>query len=261
MKNIVRIIIFGCYMSLLVMQPGFGRAAELTAREIAQDVYDRNLGDDVSTVAVMELISKNGHIRSRKFTIQSKDYGSVIKQLIRFTSPADIAGTGFLAQENDNGGTEQFLYLPALGRTRRIVSTQKGRSFVNTEFSYEDMQRRPVDEWEHELSGSAEINGINCYIITSTAKEDTETAYSRVKSWVAKGFFMPMRVEFSNRKDEKTKVYRVLKLKDIQGIMTATEVIMENLIKNRKTIIKSSSVAYNRNLNDNIFSKRFLEEW
>ncbi|HIE07665.1 MAG TPA: outer membrane lipoprotein-sorting protein [Desulfarculaceae bacterium] len=261
MKNIVGITIFGYCIILMIISPGFGWAAELSAHEIAQHVYDRNLGDDVTTIATMELISKNGHIRSRKFTIQSKDYGPVIKQLIRFTSPADIAGTGFLAQENDNGGTEQFLYLPALGRTRRIVSTQKGRSFVNTEFSYEDMQRRPVDEWRHELSGSAELNGINCYIITSTTKEDTETAYSRVKSWVAKEFFMPMRVEFSNRKGEKTKVYRVLKLKDIQGIMTATEVIMENLIKNRKTIIKNSSVVYNRNLNDNIFSKRFLEEW
>ena len=233
----------------------------LTAREIAQKVYDRDLGDDVTTLASMALISHNGRTRMREFTIYSKDYGPVIKQLIRFTTPADIAGTGFLSLEKDDGSTEQFLYLPALGRTRRIVSSQKNRSFVNTDFTYEDMQRRPVDDWHHTLNGSETINNTNCFVITSTAKAETDTAYSQIKSWIAKEFFMPLKVDFWNKKGKQSKRYQVRTYKSIQNIMTETEVMMEKLEKGHKTIIKSKSVTYNQNLTDKIFSKRDLEEW
>ncbi len=241
--------------------PADAQETPLTAREIAQKVYDRELGDDITTIGSMALISRNGRTRLRKFTSHGKDYGPVIKQLVRFTTPADIAGTGFLSLEKDDGTTEQFLYLPALGRTRRIVSSQKNRSFVNTDFTYEDMQRRPVDDWHHTLNGSEAINNTDCFIITSTAKTVTDTAYSQIKSWIAKDFFMPLKVEFWNRKGKHYKTYQVQTFKDIQNIMTETEVMMENLEKNHKTIIKSISVTYNQNLADKIFSKRHLEEW
>ena len=233
----------------------------LTAREIAQKVYDRELGDDVTTTGSMALISKNGRTRLREFTIHGKDYGPDIKQLVRFMTPADIAGTGFLSLEKEDGTTEQFLFLPALGRTRRIVSSQKNRSFVNTDFTYEDMQRRPVDNWQHTLNGCEQINNSECFIITSTAKPTTDTAYSQVKSWIAKDSFMPMKVKFWNKKGKHTKTYQVQTFKNIQNIMTETEVVMENLEKGHKTIIKNNSVTYNQNLADIIFSKRHLEEW
>ena len=232
-----------------------------TATEIAQKVYDRNLGDDVTTKASMALISRNGRTRVREFTTYSKDYGPVIKQLVRFTTPADIAGTGFLSIENDDGSTEQFLYLPALGRTRRIVSSQKNRSFVNTDFTYEDMQRRRPAAWEHTSNGSETINNSDCFIITSTAKIETDTAYSQIKSWIVKDSFMPLRVEFWNKKGKHHKTYQVQTFKNIQNIMTETEIMMENLEKGHQTVIKSTSVIYNQNLTDKIFSKRHLEEW
>ncbi len=237
------------------------QSTPLTAFEIAQKVYDRDLGDDVTTIASMALISRNGRTRLREFTIQSKDYGPVIKQLIRFTAPADIAGTGFLSLEKDDNTTEQFLYLPALGRTRRIVSSQKNRSFVNTDFTYEDMQRRSPDDWHHTLNGSETINNTDCFIITSTAKDETDTAYSKIKSWIAKDSFMPLKVDFWNKKSKQTKKYQVQTFKNIQNIMTETEVMMEKLEKGHKTIIKSTSVTYNQNLTDKIFTKRHLEEW
>ena len=237
------------------------KPAPLTASEIAEKVYDRNHGDDVTTIATMTLISRNGHKRVRKFTTYTKDYGPVIKQMVRFTAPADIAGTGFLSLENDDGSTEQFLYLPALGRTRRIVSSQKNRSFVNTDFTYEDMQRRRPQAWNHTLNGNEIINGVDCFILTSTAKPDTDTAYSRIKSWIAKDSFMPIKVEFWDKKGKHNKNYRVVRFKSIQNIMTETEIMMENLKKGHKTTIKSISVTYNQNLNDKIFSKRELEDW
>ncbi|MBW2742169.1 MAG: outer membrane lipoprotein-sorting protein, partial [Deltaproteobacteria bacterium] len=121
----------------------------MSGKELAQKVYDRENGDDSTAHMIMKLINKRGHERIRDFTSYSKDYSPLIKQLIRFTSPADIEGTGFLSIEKSEGETDQFLYLPSLRRTRRIVSSQKSNRFVNSDFTYEDMERRPVEDSEH----------------------------------------------------------------------------------------------------------------
>ncbi len=261
MKTIIfRCILIGCCLVLYSFQPCFCGEENLTAREIAQKVYDRDLGDDVTTVGSMALINRSGHTRLREFAIKSKDYGSITKQLIRFIAPADIAGTGFLSIEKDDGTTEQFLYLPALGRTRRIVSSQKNRSFVNTDFTYEDMQRRPPEDWQHIRNGSETINSTDCFIITSTPKPSTDTAYGKVQSWITKDFFIPLKVNFWDKKGKHTKTYQVKTLKNIQNIMTETEIIMKNLKKNHQTILTNKSVIYNQNLDKNIFTKRQLEE-
>src|SRR6056297_2561896 len=131
-----------------------------TPEQIARSTYDRNVGDDMQLHGKMELISKSGHVREREFISLRKDNDAERKQLIRFISPADIDGTAFLTLEKDNSSnTEQHLYLPALKRTRRIVASQQGRSFVNTDFTYEDMQRHPVEDWDYQLEGEETIGG------------------------------------------------------------------------------------------------------
>jgi hypothetical protein len=160
-------------------------ADHLTPAQIAQLTYDRYLGDDMQMRGVMELISNNGHVRSREFISLRKDSNAERKQLIRFTSPADIGGTAFLSIEAvSSSTTEQHLYLPALKRTRRIVASQMGRSFVNSDFTYEDMQRHPVEEWNYQIEGAEIISGHACYILISTPKPGTDTQYSKLVSWI-----------------------------------------------------------------------------
>ena len=113
--------------------------AQPTGEELARMVHDRDVGDDMTSRQTMELVPSEGTKRVRELDIVAADRAGLRRTLIRFTSPADIQGTGFLAIEDGQGGTEQFLYLPALKRTRRIVAGQKSRSFVNTDFTYEDV--------------------------------------------------------------------------------------------------------------------------
>ncbi|MBW1717847.1 MAG: outer membrane lipoprotein-sorting protein [Deltaproteobacteria bacterium] len=136
--------------------PSARKDSSLSGKALAQRVYDRENGDDSLARATMELISKGGRKRVRQFTIYTKDDGPLQKTLIRFHSPADIEGTGFLSIEKEGGNTEQFLYLPALRRTRRVVSSQKARRFVNTDFTYEDMERRPVEDSDHQFGKAPE---------------------------------------------------------------------------------------------------------
>ena len=233
----------------------------LTGQELAQQVFDRENGDDVNAQMKMILVNKRGKERIREFTFYSKDYGDRIKQFNRFTSPADIKGTGFLSVEKDVGETEQFLYLPSLRRTRRIVSSQKSRSYVNSDFSYEDMERRPVEDFEHVISGEETIGNINCTILESKPKEGVESQYGRIKNRIDPKSLISLYIEYFDKRGKLIKKYRVVKLKKVQNIWTEMEAVMENLERKHKTVLKIDKIVYNTGLDDRIFTRQYLESW
>jgi len=233
----------------------------ISGTELAQRVYDRDTGDDSVSQLIMELISKSGRKRVRGLTTYRKDYGSLRKQLIRFGSPADIEGTGFLSLEKKGGDTEQFLYLPALRRTRRIVSSQKDHRFVNTDFTFEDMERRQVEDSDHRIAGQERIDGTDCWALESRPRKEANSQYSMIKSWVAKKINVPLLARYYDKKGNLIKEYHVVKLENIQGIWTETEVVMDDLIKKHKTIMRTGKIVYNTNLQDNIFTRQNLENW
>ena len=162
---------------------------EMTGKELAQFVHDRNIGEDSFAECYMKLISKSKHERMQDFTVRARqDENGLLRQITRFLSPADIRGTGFLSIEREGDKTDQFLFLPALGRTHRIVSSGKGKRFVNTDFTYEDMERRPVENDEHKIVGRGIKGGINCYILESKPKEKAGSQYSLIKNWITKEY-------------------------------------------------------------------------
>ena len=263
-KFIILISLIGICISSMAFSADTGPESSnipMSGKELAQKVYDRENGDDSTAHTIMKLINKRGHERIRNFTFYSKDYRPLIKQLIRFTSPADIEGTGFLSIEKSEGETDQFLYLPALRRTRRIVSSQKSNRFVNSDFTYEDMERRPVEDSEHKIAGEDKIGNIDCFVLESRPKEESDSQYSLLKSIIAKNIYIALSVEYYNKKGKLIKKYRTIKLEKIQNIWTETEVIMEDLKKEHKTILKINNIVYNINLDDNIFTRQNLGNW
>lgn len=252
-------LLFSAIFSMLIISLACA-TEQLTAEQIAQQVYNRYLGDDMQMRGTMELISKSGHVRTREFNSVRKDKTEQRMQLIRFTAPADIDGTGFLTLEKTGSNeTEQHLYLPALKRTRRIVASQKGRSFVNSDFTYEDMQRHPVDEWLYQLGPEEKIATKDCYRLTGTPKTGTNTQYSKITSWIDKESLMPLQTHFWNKKGKLAKIYTVNRFEMISQIATETDVQMEDLLSGHKTRLATSNIIYNSGLQDSLFTKRALE--
>ncbi len=244
---------------LLLPSPCRGQTPD--GRDIAQHVFDRDVGRDSSAEAEMVLRSADGRERVRRFRAFVKTEGSARKALIRFLSPADIEGTGFLSVEAKPGETEQFLYLPALKRARRIASSQKSMSFVNSDFTYEDMERRPVDDSHHRLVGEETVNNIPCWVLESVPLETRPSQYGLVRAWIAKESFIPLRLHYFDKNSTLIKTYEVLTLEKIQDIWTETDVVMQNLKDKHQTGIKTLSVRYNTGLGDDAFTVRALESY
>lgn len=258
MKNLKSI---GYILIILFVLSFHANAQEMTGRTLAQKIFNRDRGSDSVSSAQMVLISKSGNKRIRQFTNKRMLKNNLESQIIRFTSPADIDGTGFLTIEKPGWQTEQFLFLPALRRTRRIVTSQKSSRFVNSDFTYEDMERHPVDDYTYKITGTRKIGNMDCYTLETRPGKGIESQYSRTLSQVAMKSLVPVFVQYFDKKGKHIKTYKVLKLDKIQDIWTESTVSMENLVKRHKTYIKIDTITYNTYIDIDIISRKALENY
>src|SRR5688572_27407778 len=133
----------------LAIQPA--RAPAPAADRIARSVQDRDTGRDSRAELRMKLFDRRGRARDRALTLLTLRRAEGDRSLIRFTYPNDIRGTGFLVWEHPKGDDERFLYLPSLGRVRRIAGSEAQESFVGSDFSYKDIGGREFDDYTYAL--------------------------------------------------------------------------------------------------------------
>ncbi len=235
------------------------RRAAAFGYEIMRRVFDREDGEDGRFVMTMRLVDKRGHARERRLVTLFKDFGNRRKTLITFTAPPDIEGTRFLSWENgpDEDDT-QYLYLPALGRSRRIVSSQKGLRFVNSDLTYEDLQRRPPDKDDHRFIEEGSFQGRRCYVVESRPRGRSQ--YSRRVQWVDQESLLILRVDFYDRKGRKSKDLIVRSQDRIDGIWTAMTTRIHDLKEDHVTVLEVTEVRYDQGLGEETFSLRHLEQ-
>lgn len=234
-------------------------AFAIDGETITRMVYDRNDGKTSYAVTQMQLIDKRGRTKRRILITVTKDYGNLKKTYTRFSSPPDIKGTVFLVWENTTRDDDQFLYLPALKRVRRIVSRQKKSRFVNSEFTYEDMQRKKPEESTHTLLRSAQYDNRTCWVVESIPHKGT-SQYKKWVSWVDKEYLMPLKIEYYSKRGKLFKRYKAGRIKKIGDVWTAMEMEMHDLKKKRRTRMKIKKMQYNRPIKDRIFTKSYVKK-
>jgi outer membrane lipoprotein-sorting protein len=238
-----------------------GQGEKLRGQEIAQRVYDREDGKDSYTIVDMHLIDSRNNERKRTVIIQVKDFGKLTKTMIRFTEPADIEGTGLLTVEKEKEDDDQFLYLPELKRVRRIISGKKDGRFTNTDFTYEDLERRKVEKDEHRLLREEELGGKKCYVLESIPKKESGSQYAKLIAWVVKDISIPLRIEYYGKRMKLEKIFTARQIQKVEGIWTTIESEISDLKSKHRTIMQVKKVRYNRGIPDNVFTERNLEKY
>ena len=225
---------------------------------LAKKVLDRNEGSDSKAEVRMLLMDKRGKKLFRTMVTATKKYGNTSKSLIRFTAPPDIKGTAFLTWENEDRDDDQFLYLPALKRVRRIVSTQKNSSFVNTDYTYEDMQRRKPELDLHQIIGEEKLLDHDCWILESIPKNEKDSQYEKRKSWIAKDILLPLKAQYFSKNDRLLKEFIANRIKQIDGIWTVVESEMRDFKKEHRTLLKTDDIKFNCGVEDSVFTEANL---
>ena len=232
------------------------------AAELAQKVYDRPNGRDLTTVGRMVLTEKGHAPRLRELiTYRLEKAKGETANLIRFTEPEDIAGTGLLSQDKANGKSEQWLYLPALDRVRRISGDRKGGRFVGSDLYYEDLQERKPAQDRHRLLGTETIQGVTCEILESIPVDADNSVYRKRVSWIDPKTLMALRVDFFEKDDATpSKRWWIVTKKKNQGYWTATDSRVIDLTSGHETRLVVDTALYDRNLPNTLFNNQTLAD-
>ncbi len=207
----------------------------------------------------MTLINANNEKRERlmKMIILEKDSGN--KSLMTFLSPVDVKGTKFLNYEHINKDNDQWLYLPAIKRVKRIASRNKSGSFMGSEFSYEDLSSFNVKKYIFKGKAKKEIIDGITYYVGARIPISKHSGYTKEISWVDAKTFLIKKVDYYDRKKELFKTAVFNNYKKIKGVWRVEKMIMTNHQNGKKTILVWKNEKIKIGLKDRNFHKHVLK--
>ena len=246
-------------------------APQLAAQPSARDVMEKNF--QVTKVSALELqatmvlINDKGQTRERKSTtvVKLQPNGIDSKFLVRFSTPADISGTGFLQVEHSDGDDDLWIYLPALKKSRRLVANNKKDSFVGSDFSYGDISLPRVDQYRHTLLRTEKVDGFDCHVVESVPANDTVRAnsgYSKKVTWVRSDNFVETKVEYydlAGRLWKTQKVSRHELVEPPKARWFPLQREMTNYQTGHRTVISMGKVTPGVAVPDETFTTRYIE--
>jgi hypothetical protein len=230
--------------------------------ELAKRVYERADGKDAATLARMILAEPGQSPRERRLYSYAADRGTHERwSLMRFIEPADVEGTGLLTIDYPGDENDQWLYLPALDRVRRIASSRKGGRFVGSDFYYEDLRDREPEMDRHTIAGKSKVGKIPCTQLVSVPVDPDNSVYSKRVSCIHPDILVPLQVEFyEGRSERPTKRLSARRLKKIQGYWTVLDSRMEDLESGHTTRLVTEAIKYDQGLPDRLFNRQALSD-
>jgi len=245
----------------IVFAIGFSQVVsgqDITGKQIVEKAYNRATGDDQTSDLTMTLINKSGNQRVRKIKQFTKDLGEVEKSIMFFLSPADIKNTSFMSWSYDSDQSDdQWIYLPALKKTKRISSDSKSDYFMGSDFTYDDLGDRKLEDDTHKLLQEETMNGKECYVVESVSK-DEDYMYSKTKTWIDKSNFIGVKKEFYDEDEDLLKILSIKEIKEISGYLVIVNSEMKNIQKNHKTTIVLGNVQINIGISASKFTERIM---
>ncbi len=240
-------------------------AEKLTGRQIMETVVKKATWKDMTADLTLIIVSSKGSKRVRKIKMYSrKRTEEESDMLMRFISPPDVAGTGFLLIEHADRDDDRYLYLPALRRVKRIASSGKGGSFMGSDFSYYDIGRPKLKDWRYRRLADEVKNGVECFkveALPASKQVEKDTRYSKIIHWIDKKKWTTIYAEYYDRTGQLWKVLEVPEVKKIGGIWFQTHMIMKDVQAGRHSEMIFENIKINQNLPAKYFTKRYLLRW
>ncbi|MDR2134441.1 MAG: outer membrane lipoprotein-sorting protein [Treponema sp.] len=231
------------------------------AESIVRLSRDRIKADTVSTRSTMIITARDGTTTERMLDQYSKDgpKGND-RTMVVFQRPASVAGTRFLTIENPGGVDDRWIFLPSLGKVRRIAASEGSGSFMGTDFSYDDISSasRGADLDRHTLLREENLGGSVCHVIESVPK-DSSYQYSKMIQWIDKETKIAMKIELYDKRAALVKTLEISDIRDVQGRLTPMVTKMSTLASGTSTLINVDIIKYDDPIPESVFTTTYLE--
>lgn len=246
-------------------------AMTLSTLSMAQDAtaISKKSGDMISLSALemtstLKIYNEKGNERIRKMATATKKFGDITKMMMKFTEPADVKGTALLVYDYENKNDDMWIYMPALRKSRRIVSSEKGKNFMGSEFTNADMSKPNMTDFNFKITGEEFIDTKKYWIIESTPKTpvlENEYGFSRKIARIDQLNYLTLSMEYY---DIGGKLLRIQTIKDYKkqsnGSYFAYYMEMKNLQNGRKSVMTIDQFQPGSSMTEAQFSPAMLEQ-
>ena len=250
----------------LSLLPGYSAAeTTMSGRDIMLKVDAVDSSRDTTMKSTM--VIERGKLKLvRSMEHFTKQYGENLKDertLIRFIEPADVYKTAYLTWSYDAVDREDdmWVYLPAEKLVRRISGGGKKGAFMRSDLANEDIEDRSIDDDTHALVGNKKVSGAMCWVIESTPRKELqkESNYSKRVLFVRKDIYLPLRVEYYDKRGRLMKTATHGGFKKIDGIWTTTQSLFETPARKTRTLFQRTDIVYNSGIDEALFLQSNLK--
>jgi hypothetical protein len=251
--------LFLCVFATTLVIATADAQANLTAEQIMGKMLNQDAfgWDEAETTVRMTLVEASGARKERVMENLRRRKGGMQQAVVRFRSPADVAGTAFLMLERDKGESEQHIYLPGLKRTRRIVGREREGSFMGSDFTYADLERSESRGATHKRMPDEDLGGVKTFLIESTPAKGN--SYSKVETWVRQDNFLPLRVRYYDKDGQLLKTLYTKRIKTLEGRPVIVEAQMVNKKTGHSTEFVMDNLRPRKDIPDTAFTPTALE--
>ena len=234
-------------------------SAAYSGEEAMQAVYTRDSGNNMKANLVMTLTNSRGSTRERSIQQYRQTDSEGEKKIMFFLAPSDVKDTSFLSYSYSDGRSDdQWIYLPALKRVKRVASDKKNDSFMGSDFTYDDMGTRHPSADTHKVLRTETIDGRKCLVVESIPKESKPT-YAKTLAWVVEGEWIGLKKEFYLADGSLGKKLEIASYEKTDGIWVITDMTMSNVDKGSSTRIQMLDVSFNNDLKESVFTERQMK--
>ena len=226
---------------------------EVDARTIMEESQRRSEARFYRYDGLLQSFDTKNKATDKRWTFDRVGSNGRSKAVLRFTSPAEVNGVALLIHNHTDRASDQWMWTPALQRDRRIALQDRSTRFFGTDFSFEDLEERDVDQFDYEMLGSEVAEGADCWKIETTPKKSRSSHYTRSIAWIRKDNYLQVRLD-NFVDDEVVKRLTSSNLENIQGIWTARLLEMADLRRRTRTRLTLQQVSYNTPMKDQDFT-------
>ncbi len=231
------------------------------AREIVQEAQTRSDAESQRYEGTLEVIDAKGKTSQKAWVYDRVGSHGTSKTIIRFTSPAEVKGVALLILNHPDRASDQWMWTPAIHRERRIALQDRSTRFFGTDFSFEDLEERDVNQYNYQLFGEEPVDGAACWKIESRPARGKKSQYTSSMIWIRKDNYAFARIE-NTIEDELVRRLNYLRIENVQGIWTGRVLEMTDFRRDSRTILTLDELAYNVPMRNEDFTLQALaREW
>ena len=261
-KSLAPALLAAATTLLLALPAPTGRAETQQERGLAiaveADRRDLGFGDTTAGLTMLLRMSENEEIirNMRQMVLEVSDDGD--KSIMVFDRPRDLKGTAILTFTHKVGNDDQWLYLPALKRVKRISAADKSGPFMGSEFAYEDLASQEIEKYRYRYLRDEQIDGEACFVI-ERIPVDERSGYSRQEAWYDKSEYRLRRIDYFDRKGEPLKTMELTDYRlYLEKYWRPDLMLMSNLQTGRSTLLQFDRYQFQVGLKDKDFSRGAL---